>query len=493
MRLARVAACTATAALLTTATGTGSAAAAEKQEVLYRATSSTGVVQLELTLPVALPGVPNPAVITLLGTDAQALHDTVKSDIATATSFLAGGGLITDGTLASLLAPLNRTVTSSLQSPGLKTATALEVPANPLGLDLSVGAQKAAVDAVTRLTTSQGGLASARLGSLRSLGLGDELDTALTALTSAVATLVAQASAVTTALNGLPALPSVSVPNPLSGVIPGSPATISTPTNLSGATLAATVAALPAQVEAILDKLLDGAVVSLGAAGTDQRIVPAATSLLSSGGTDALDLSLFGGLVDVSATKAVVSATAGLTKQAAKADASATLLDVKVSTGLTDLVSLVASDKGITAGLLDGTLLGTALDATLQPVVQQADAALNTVLSQLTALLTSLNSGAQLIEQGTATKKVSADGRSAEAHAVPARVTLGLPVAPDLLTISVGMADAVSALSVATPTVVTPTAPELPHTGASSAASLMALALLALAGGTFLVRRRQHG
>lgn len=487
MRFTRVAACTAVAALLTVATGVGNAAAADSSDTLYQATSGTGVLQISLKLPVALPGVPNPAVLTLLGTQAVASHDRAGSDIAAAQSFLAGGGLTAAG---SPLSGLNRVVSASLSSPGDHAATILAVPANPLGLDLDVSAQHAAVDAVSRITSSSGSLADAKLGSLRSLGLGTSLDTALATLTAAIASLVTQSSSITSTLGSLPSLPSVSLPNPLSGVVPGAPATISTPT-VSGATLAGTVTALPAQVQAVLAKLLDGAAVSLSAIGTTQKIVPSLSSVASSGSTNALDLSLFGGLVDVTATKASVTATAAKTAGAATAGASATLLSVKIATALTDLVTLVASDKGITAGLLDGTLLGSALDPLLKPVVQQVDTALADVLSQLAALLSSLNSGAKLIQQGTVTKKVSADGHSAEAHAVPAQVTLGLPVAADLLTVSVGKADAVSALAVASP--VTVPQNDLPKTGASEAATLLALTLLALAGGTLLVRRRRHG
>ena len=486
MHLSRLAACTVTTAVLTVASGAGSASAATG-DVLYQATSGTGVVQVSLKLPTALPGVPNPAVLTLLGTQAEAAHGKTGNDVAAAQSFLAGGSLVS-GT--SVLSPLNRVVTASLAQPGDHAATLLTVPSNPLGLDLDVSAQHAAVNTLSRLTTSSGSLADGRLGSLRDLGLGTTLDTALSTLTAAVAQLVAQSSTITSALNGVPSLPSISLPNPLSGVVPGSPATISTPT-VSGADLAGTVTQLPAQVQAVLAKLLDGAVLSLKAVGTSQRIVPGPSSVVSSGATDALDLSLFGGLVDVQATKATVSATAARTASAAKADASATLLSVKVATGLTDLVTLVASDEGITAGILDGTLLGNTLDPTLQSVLQQVDAALNDVLSQLTALLESLNSGAKLIQQGTVTKQVSADGHRVEAHAVPAQVTLGLPVAGDLLTVSVGKADAVSALSVAQP--VTVPQDGLPKTGGSPLASLLAVTLLALAGGAVVLRRRQLG
>jgi len=487
-RLVRVAACTATAAVLTVATGAGNAAAADG-DLLYQGTTSTGVVQLTLKLPTALSNVPNPAVLTLLGTEAQAFHGKTAADIATAKSYLAGGGVMTTGPLATVLAPLNRTVTASLSAPGEHSLTAVSVPSNPLGLEVNVGVQRAAVDLLTRLTTSGGDLTSAKLGSIRALGLGTSLDTALTTLTTAIQALVTQSSSITTTLGGLPSLPSVSIPNPLSGVVPGAPPTISTPV-VSGATLADTVTGLPAQVQAILTKLTDGAAVSLTTVATGQSIKPGVSSLVSSGSTNALDLTLFGGLVDVSATKAAVAATAATVSSNARAAASATLLSVKISTGLTDLLTLVASDKGITAGLLDGTLLGSALDPLLVPVVTQVDTALNDVLSQLTTLLQSLNSGAKLIRQGTVTKSVSADGKSAEAHAVPAQVTLGLPVAPDLLTLTVGKADAVSALSVVAPTV----APrnDLPKTGASGSAALLALTLVALAAGTFLLRRRQQ-
>jgi LPXTG-motif cell wall-anchored protein len=493
MRFARVAACTAATALLTVAAGTGTASAAtQKKGLLYTATSSTGVLELRLALPVAVPGVPNPTGLTLLGTEAQAFRDLSGADIATARSYLAGGNLVTGSTLSGLLTPLNRTVEATLASPGLHKATSLSVPANPLGLDLAVGNQSAAVNAVSRLTSSDGRLTSASLGSLRTLGLGAALDTALAQLTAAIATVTAQSAALTSALSSVPALPVISVPNPLAGIIPGVPATISTPA-LSGTALAGTVSALPAQVDAILAKLTDGALVTLSAVGTGQKLAPALSSLASTAGTDAADVSLLGGLITVSATKAAVAATSGLTKKAASATASATLLDVKIATALTDLLSLTASDKGITAGLLDGTLLGSALAPAVQALVTTIDAALNTVLAELTDLLSSLNSGAKLITQGTVTKTVSADGHRAEAHAVPAQVTIGLPIAPNLVTLSLGKADVVSALSVANPTVVTPTTPqELPHTGGSQLAALVALTLVGLAGGTVLLRRRQQ-
>jgi LPXTG-motif cell wall-anchored protein len=493
MRLDRIVACTATAALLTVAAGTGSAAAAtQKKGLLYKATSSTGVVQLQLNLPVALPSVPNPAVLTLLGTDAQAFRGLSGADVTTARSFLAGGNLVTGSALAGLLAPLNRVVTATLASPGLHTANTLAVPSNLLGLGLNVGDQLANVNALTRLASSGGQLSSAQLGSLRSLGLGAALDTALGTLTTALTTVTSQTGALTSALSTLPSLPALSLPNPLAGLIPGVPATISTGT-LSGAALASTIAGLPAQVQAVLTQLTDGALVSLGTVTTSQDVTPSVSTLVSKATTAATNVSLLGGLVKIVATNAAVAATSGLTPQTAKASASPTLLSVTIADALTNLLSLTASDKGITAGLLDGSLLGSTLSAVLAPIVATINTALNTVLDELTSLLSSLNSGAQLITQGTSSKKVSANGHQAEAHAVPAQVTIGLPVAPDLITLSIGKADVLSALSVAAPTTITPvTTPELPHTGGSGNAAVLALVLVALAGGVVGVRRRQH-
>ncbi len=493
MRIARAATGTALATALV-ALATAPFASAATPDLRYNSTSSTGVVSLTLTLPStvpALPGVPNPLSLTLLGTDAQGHHGAADADIATARSYLGGGSLIASSVLSGALAPLSRTVTASLADPGTKSAGALSLPNNPLGLGVSVGRQSAGVSSVAKSANAAATLTDVSLGSLRSLGLGAVLEPALAQLNAALTTVTTQATPLTDAIGTLPALPTISVPNPLAPVL-GGPATISTPA-LSGATLSDSINELPATIAALTAKLLDGAAITLTAVDTGQTITPAASSVTAAGHSALAKVSLFGGLVTVTATEAATSAKAGLTKAAASSTASATLLSVKVSTQLGDLLTLVASDKGLTAGLLDGSL-GQTLDATVRPTVQAVDAALNTVLSELTALLTSLNSGASLIRQGTVTKKVSADGHSVEAHAVPAQVTLGLPLAPNLVTLAIGKSDSVSAVSVAAPTVVTPQAPPtaLPRTGPSETAGLLALGLLMVAGGVVLLHRRAH-
>ncbi len=154
------------------------------------------------------------------------------------------------------------------------------------------------------------------------------------------------------------------------------------------------------------------------------------------------------------------------------------------------LIDVVASDKGITAGLLGGTL-GMTLDPALKPTVAAVDAALNTVLAQLTTLLETLGGGAQLIQQGTVTQTVSADGRRSEAHASPALVSVGLPGATNLIRLAIGKADAVAAVAPA-PVVAAPQAPTpdtLPRTGGSATVGLGALLLAGT--GLVLVRRRR--
>ncbi len=129
------------------------------------------------------------------------------------------------------------------------------------------------------------------------------------------------------------------------------------------------------------------------------------------------------------------------------------------------------------------------LDATVKPTVAAVDSALNAVLAQLTGLLETLGGGAQLIQQGTVTKSVSADGRRAEAHAAPALVSLGLPVAPRLVTLAIGKADAVAAVTpaaVAAP-VVRPVAQRLPRTGGT----LPGVLAVALVGVGLLLHRRR--
>ncbi len=462
------------------------AAAGSGSPILYRATTGTGVVQLVLTLPAgaaALP-IPRPAVLTLIGTDGAGLHSAGTPDVARTDSFLAGGSLITGTPASAALSPLGRVLTADLAHPHPVAPPALTVPPNPLGLKLSGGTQTASVQPTTSSTASST-LAKASLGSLDALGLAPVLDPLSAQLNTAVTALTTAGKPLTAALMNIPPVPSMTFPVPLGPL--GGPSTVTTPKDLSGKTLATEITTLPAQVQALLDKLRNGAVVQLDGLDTGQGISPATSSATATGHTNLADLRLFGGLVVVKASQATATATAGLTKSQAAAGASATLVQVTVSDAFGTLLQAVASDKGITGGLLNGTL-----GSTERPLIMAADAALNTLLKQLTDVAMMLNSGAKLIKQGTATHAVSPDGRTAQAHAVPAQVTLGLPGAPNLVQVSVGRADAV--VAVATP--VAPVAPvavgaALPRTGLEQGGTAAAALLLVSGLGLVALRRRR--
>ncbi len=469
---------------------TPAAAAGSGSPILYRATTGTGVVQLVLTLPAgaaALP-IPRPAVLTLIGTDGQGLHSAGTPDLARTDSFLAGGSLITGTPASAALSPLGRILTADLAHPHPTAPQALTAPPNPLKLALGVGTQTANVQPTTS-SAATSTLAKASLGSLDSLGLAPVLDPVSKQLAAAVSQLTAALAPLKPVAMMLPTAPVVTVPNVLQPVA-GGPATLSTPSKLSGKTLVDGIDTLPTQVSDLLDKLRNGAVVQLDGLDTSQGISPAASSATATGRTNLADVQLFGGLVLVRASKATATATAGLTKSAASSSASATLVEVTVSDAFGTLLKAVASDKGVTAELL-GPTLSKLLDGT-KPLVEAADAALNTLLKQLTDVLAMLNSGAKLLRQGTATHTVSPDGRTAEAHAVPAQVTLGLPGATNLLQLSIGRADAV--VAVAAP--VAPAAPVaagavLPRTGLEQGGTVAAALLLVSGLGLVAVRRRR--
>ena len=482
----------ATAVLLTMTAGLAMAAPADAttRRLPYRATTTTGVIQLRLTLPAAVPGLPKIIDLTLVGTDAQGFHGATGPDVATAHSYLAGGSLVDK---IPALAPLSRTVTADLAHPGTKSAAGPAVPTNPAGLSLEAITQVASSNSSTKAVSSRSALAGASLGSLGSLGLGAVLTPVLGGLTTALTTLNGAITPVTGVLNGLPGVPAgTTVPNPLFPVV-GGPTTIPVPP-LAPGTLVTTLTTLPAQITALQGKLTDGAVVSLRALDSKESITPGASSVTSTGESGVGDIELFGGLVHVVVGTSTVAATSATTPAAASARATATQLSVTVSDSFGTLLKAVAGDKGITAALLDGSA-GTVLDPTTRAAVAGVDAALKTLEAQLQGILGMLGGSAPI--QGVATHSVSADGSVAKAHAAPASIGFSLPGAPDLVALSIGVADAVSAQSIApavlSRVVIAPAvAPRtLPHTGANPSAALLALGLLGLGGGGVLVRRRR--
>ncbi len=473
-------------------------AATNDRPLSTRATASASVVSLALNLPAALPavpGVPRPLTLDLLAVEGGGLHDATgkTADLARALSSLAGGTVVTQ---TPLKAVLDRSLTATQAKPGTQTANLLAVPANPLGLRLAAAPQSATAAVGTALgSTSRAQVVTSGLGSLADLGAGAAVDALLGTLTTATQAIGAGATPLTDALGGVTSqIPSVEVPNPLGGVL-GGPATITTPATTPSTFTDLLAKDLPAQLAAIQAKLRDGAILSLNGLDAQQAVKGLRGSKVTtaSASSNLTDLALFGGLVTVTASKSSATATAGGTPGTGLADGSATLIKVTVGNELGDLLNALVSDKGITVGLLDGTTLGKQLDETTKGLVSTVDAALNTALAQVVGLLETLNSGAKLIQQGTFTKKVSKDGTSAEAHATPAQVTIGLPGLPNLVQLSIGKSDAAASAQVVAAPVLLPRTPTstpvaLPRTGGSTALAIVGLMTLL---GAAAIRRRQ--
>lgn len=508
-------------------------------DTLFSGTTDSSAVQLVVTFPAQLNAVfsqlagtplavPNPLSVALIHTSGSARHDGRAADTSTATSDLINGSLVDSSALTPVLGQLKRTVVASLTNPSPATATLASVPPNPLTLSLSAGTVAASASKADRSNAGTGNLASAGLLSLKAIGVPQQLQDALNQITAALQTVVAQAAPLTTVLNGLPSLPAVPAMSlaPVTGPLAGTPlapvaAAIPTSTpaipSLSPQALTDLLNQLPATLNALIDQLLNQPLITLGAASTSQSIKPAGSGTVSSAAANIGDINILGGLITVTATKA--SAVADATGVAGKAtsDASATLAKVSVSPNgpLANLLTVIADDKGLAAAL--GGLGG--VSSTLQPTLDTAVAALNNglnaALMQLNSLLQTLGGGAQVLQQGTVSKSVSPDGKHAEAHAVPAKVTLGLPGAANLVALSLGSADAVADRAPAiTPvtapiTVVAPPAIKVPtketlvirpstpskklaFTGGDLPLTGGAAALLLLAGAGLARRRTTH-
>jgi len=507
---------------------------------LFSGTTDSSAVQLVVTFPAQLNAVfsqlagtplavPNPLSVALIHTSGSARHDGRSADTSTATSDLINGSLVDSSALTPVLGQLKRTVVASLTNPSPATATLASVPSpNPLTLSLSAGTVAASASKADRSNAGTGNLASAGLLSLKAIGVPQQLQDALNQITAALQTVVAQAAPLTTVLNGLPSLPAVPAMSlgPVTGPLAGTPlapvaAAIPTSTpaipSLSPQALTDLLNQLPATLNALIDQLLNQPLITLGAASTSQSIKPAGSGTVSSAAANVGDINILGGLLTVTATKA--SAVADATGVAGKAtsDASATLAKVSVSPNgpLANLLTVIADDKGLAAAL--GGLGG--VSSTLQPTLGTAVAALNNglnaALMQLNGLLQTLGGGAQVLQQGTVSKSVSPDGKHAEAHAVPAKVTLGLPGAANLVALSLGSADAVAdrapaitpvtapvtvvappAIKVPTKEtlVIRPSAPskKLAFTGGDLPLTGGAAALLLLAGAGLARRRTTH-
>ena len=447
---------------------------------LYSGSADSSAVQLVLTLPSALsavtgaagPLLPNPIDLSLIRSTGMVTHDGKNADVSTSASDLAQGSLVSNSALTPALTPLlSHTVTSSLTTPNPAPFALASLPPNPLGLNLNLTPLTAITNPGTKSTSADGGVANGALASLSTLApqvtvplqsalttVNTQLGSALTQLTAALGTAAAPVSSVTVPLAGaLTGIPTVTVP-----ATPLTPATtVSVGTLLGGSLtdpvgqLTTTLNNLPALIAKVEDELLNGAALSLDGVSSTENVAPLGAGTESTGAANVATINLFGGLVQVQATRASADAVAPGTAGKATSTSSATLLKVVVGQDIGNLLTLIADDNGLTAGLLTGSspVIGTAL----QPVLTTVNGALAGVLSALTGLLQGLNSDAKILQQGTATHSVSADGTHAEAHATPAEVSIGLPGAANLIALSLGKVDVVAnQQNISTTTTATP-------------------------------------
>jgi len=435
------------------ASATSAAPAATQTTTSSRGTAQSSVVRLVLTLPSQLAdplvaALPKPIELGLVGATGQLLS-TGSDRTSIATSDLAFGTLVNASALSPVLQPLlSRNLTATLANPNpTSTVPPLTLPPNKLGLTATLGGQTAKVAPASLANGSSSQLAAAGLGNLASLGLPQQLVDSIDQIKAAVAQLKAITDNGQLAQVTGPVQAAINqVQGPLQGVtcttlqltavcsqLGVSPTTPILPT-VDVTTLPTTLQSIPDQVNAILTKLQTGALISLDGVSAGQSIDPAGAGLVSKGNSTLADISLLGGLVTVTGSKATATASTSGKAGGAAADATATLLDAKVDTGLTTLLQVLLDANGLT-----GKILQDSADPTLKPILMTINGAVSTITTQLGSML------GLKVQQGTTSKSAAPDGSKAEAHAAPATVALSVPGLDNLVALSVGAVDVTAA------------------------------------------------
>jgi len=442
------------AASATSATS-AAAPAATQTTTSSRGTAQSSVVRLVLTLPSQLAdplvaALPKPIELGLVGATGQLLS-TGSDRTSIATSDLAFGTLVNASALSPVLQPLlSRNLTATLANPNpTSTVPPLTLPPNQLGLTATLGGQTAKVAPASLANGSSTQLAAVGLGNLTSLGLPPQLVASI----DQIKTAVAQLKMITDNADQLaqvtgPLQTAVDkVQGPLQGVtcttlqlaqacsqLGVSPTAPILPT-VDATTLPATLKSIPDQVNAILTKLQTGALISVDGVSAGQSIDPAGAGLVAKGNSTLADVSLLGGLVTVTGSKATATASTSGKAGGAAADATATLLDAKVDTGLTTLLQVLLNGNGLTGTVVQG---GVA-DGPVKTLIANVNGALAVITKQLGDMV------GLKVQQGTTSKSAAPDGSKAEAHAAPATLALSVPGLDNLVALSVGAVDVTAA------------------------------------------------
>ncbi|HVU72146.1 MAG TPA: hypothetical protein VHE83_04235 [Mycobacteriales bacterium] len=483
----------------TVITAAGSASAAPRRAHAAAGTTTgsaeSDVVSVSLKTPLdqvldSLLKLGSPITLNLVSASGNSINTTSQQDV-NGRSDLASG-TVADSPLLSAI--LKRSVVASKKAPVPAAQNLLDVPANPLGLQLTAAPQSAAVSPTALTSVARTQVATSSLGSLDSLGLSGVLDPAFSALNTAVQQLVSALAPAVNQLNNIPTVALGSIPNPLNLLLGSGPATITLP-SVGGSTLVNLVNGLPATVKQLEDDLESGALISLDGVDAQEAVSPTASSTKSTAIAKLADLKLLGGLITVSGFGSNVTALAnGIDpKQAggSKATADAQLVSVTIddgsNTALGHLLEAVVDSNGITADVLNQ--LDPSVSQTLTSGVDAVTSAANTLLTAL---------GVTIKKSDVATQQTATH---AEAHASGVLVEVAPPGTGLDLKVRVGATDAES--NYAAPTAVALPAPHAPPAGTKAPVKrlaytgsdlpLLGLTALLLAGSAVAVRRRRVG
>lgn len=426
----------------------------------YQGVTSGNVLGLALHLPSALPALPNlpnPLAIDLIGVTGNVTHNTLgtgPAEASRATAALADGSLV-KGPLAPL--GLDKVVEATLANPTPAGITQIPLHADPLAM-LDVGALTAAVTKSTAANTSHAVLTDgtvAKLGQLLST-------TGLNAVTDQLKQVDLTGQLQNT-LNQLTSALQPVVQNDPTGV---------------AAQLQSTVQGLVTKVNNIVANLQDTAVLSVNTLDATQAIGPAGDAAKSAAAVNLTKLNVLNGLLTVEGF--VSKATAIADGRPGGASASFEGKTPIVAVG-TPLLTATLDDTGLSLSNVTGLP---------QSVTDQVNSALAQLQAQLNTLLNTLGVSMRFIPGHT--DRVAADGSYAAATGpeydiAVQNIVTGEPVLEAALGHNTTASIAASQKQ-ATGVVTQPRPPALPHTGANL--PLIGGAGLALLIGAAVLRRR---
>ncbi|MCW2599242.1 MAG: hypothetical protein JWM02_1071 [Frankiales bacterium] len=462
----------ATGTLVAAGAGTASAATSTSKGAPLQYGQAVGsVLRLEINLPVALPGnlLPQHIVQDISLTDGT---------VSTLTSAVTGNALAALGSADSNIPVVSNLLAGYKSSADLKgdrkpaPGGLVHIDQNGLKLDVLPS-----TSLVNDPTTTLNGVLSASHSAVANIdlsvpGLSTALGPVISQLTSALGSSVGSAGSTSAPV----AATVTNTLNTLSGQLPGAAAPVASAINQVSSTLSSTLNTLQGLPTALADT---GSLLHIAKLNSDRSIVRAGDAVTATSSNALSDVQVLGGLVTVQALTSTATATAaGVAGKASAPTPSSQIVHVKVA-GVADLIL----DK---TGIHLGDALGNIIPGSVTDAV-------NGALSQLQGAISLLGIS---VQDGVGTSKVSADGRSAEAHASGAAIAINpLKAAAPLVRLSMVNSNALVAATPVTlvhtvgePVTIDST-PMLPRTGANL--PLTGAIATGLVGLAMVARRRR--